>query len=82
MPRKREAWALHLLLCALPKRPEVKSQGDWRIPRCMPADQVSRGGGGSHGWPLEGIGACVCVHTTAHAHTGTHINIYISIYAM
>lgn len=60
---KREAWALHLLLCALPKRAEVKSQGDWRIPRCMPTDRVSRVGDG-RGSPYRDrcLCMCVCVH--------------------
>lgn len=58
---KRDAWALHLLFCALPKRAEVKSQGDWRIPRCMPTDRVS-GVGEGHGsaWRDRCLCASIC----------------------
>jgi len=43
---EKEPWTLHLLFCALPKRPEVKCQGEWRIPSCMPTDRVSGPGEG------------------------------------
>lgn len=78
VPAKREAWALHLLLCALPKRAEVKSQGDWRIPRCMPTDQVSRGGGGSRMAP--GGDRCLCMCAQLHIYPcelGPHMHRYV-----
>lgn len=81
---KREAWALHLLFCALPKRAEVKCQGDWRIPCCMPTDRVSRVGEG-RGSPWRDRCLCVCEpvyiylceHACADAFVHTHVQVFM-----
>lgn len=72
----REAWALHLLFCALPKRAEVKSQGNWRILCCMPTDQVSGAGEECESpWRDRCLNECVGVYTQIH----THMQVFVCV---